>query len=76
MIAIAIENFENKRTAEDWENEKCKRIGVACEAATVKVCAELEGWSTSEDENIAGFSSLSPPLDERQRHTVPGMIRD
>ena len=76
MIAIAIDTFQNKRSAEDLETEKCTRIGVACEAATIKVCAELEGWSTSEDGNIAESSSLSPPLDERQGHTALGINRD
>lgn len=61
---------------EDWEIEKCRRIGVAREAGTVNVCPELEGWSTSEDKNIVDPSSLSPSLDGLRGHKAPVTIRN
>lgn len=76
MIAIAVDDVQNKRTAEEWEVEKRSRIKVACEMATTKVCAELEGWSTSEDEKVANSSTSSFTVDQRQRGKVPDIIQE
>ena len=75
MVAIALDHFQNKKCAKDWEIEKLKRVEVACELAKAKVCAELEGWSTSEDENVGNSSLLSPIVDQNQRKEVNTIIR-
>ena len=59
LIAIAVDNFYVKTTKEDWEIEKNKRIEVAIKEAEAKVCAELEGWSSCEDDEIVA-SSIKP----------------
>ncbi len=43
MIAIALDDFQNKKPAEEWEIEKHNRIKAACEEARAKVCTEFEG---------------------------------
>ena len=67
MVAIALDHFQNKKSANDWEIEKLKRVEAACEVAEAKVCAELEGWSTSEDEHAGNPSLLSPIVHQNQR---------
>ena len=67
MVAIALDHFQNKRSVKDWEIEKLKRMEAACEIAKEKVCAELEGWSTSEDENIKTSPFQSSIIDQSQR---------
>ncbi|CAF9924172.1 hypothetical protein IMSHALPRED_006133 [Imshaugia aleurites] len=51
MIAIAVVSSLNKKTPEDWEVEKNKRIEEAYAIARAKVCADLEGWSSAEDDD-------------------------
>ena len=51
MLAIALDVAQNNGIAEYWRVEKCRRIDAACELAKAKACADLEGWSTSEDED-------------------------
>ena len=67
MVAVAIDHFQNKKSAKDWEIEKFKRMEAACEMAKAQVCAELEGWSTSEDENAKASPLLSPIVDQNQK---------
>ena len=57
MVAIALDDFQNKKTKEYWEVEKSKRIQVAIKEAEAKACAEFEGWSSCEDDEIA-----APPV--------------
>ena len=76
MIAIAVDDVQNQRTAEEWEVEKRSRIEAACEMAKKKVCAELEGWSTSEDEKVANPSTSSFTVDQRQGGYVPGITQE
>lgn len=75
MVAIALDHFQNKKSAEDWEIEKLKRMEAACEMAKAKVCAELEGWSTSEDENAKNSPLLSPIVDQNQGKKANTVIR-
>lgn len=75
MVAIALDHFQNKKSAEDWEIEKLKRMEAACEMAKAKVDAELEGWSTSEDENAGNPSLLSPIADQTQMKKADAVIR-
>ena len=75
MVAIALDCFQNERSAEDWEIEKLKRMEAACEIAKAKVDAELEGWSTSEDENAGNPPLLSPIADRTQRKETGTVIR-
>lgn len=51
MIAIALVTSLTKKTPEDWEVEKKKRIEEAYAIARAKVCADLEGWSSAEDDD-------------------------
>lgn len=76
MVAIAVDEVQNKRTAEGWEIEKRSRIQAACEAVETKMCTELEGWSTSEDEEIAKSSTSSFTVDQRKGGEVPGVIQE
>ena len=73
MVAIALDDSQNRRNAEEWEIEKRNRMEVACKAAREKVCADFEGWSTSEDEDIATSSVLSSLNSYRQRENAPGI---
>lgn len=41
MIAIAMDDFQNERTAKEWEIEKHSRIEAASEEARAKVCNEF-----------------------------------
>ena len=59
MIAIAVVNSLTKKTPKDWEVEKNKRIEEAYAIARAKVCADLEGWSSAEDDD--GLPVPSPP---------------
>ncbi|KAI9799430.1 MAG: hypothetical protein M1825_004530 [Sarcosagium campestre] len=59
VIAIALDVSQNRRTAEEWEAEKHSRIDAACREARAKVCAEFEGWSTSEDDDVADSAVLT-----------------
>lgn len=76
MIAIALDHFQNKKSAEDWEIEKLKRMEAACEMAKAKVDAELEGWSTSEDENAENPPLLSPIVDQNRRKKADTVIKE
>ena len=73
MVAIALDESQNKKNAEEWEIEKSNRIEAACEVARAKVCTDFEGWSTSEDENVTKSSTLSSATDQRQRRKAPGI---
>ena len=66
MVAIALDDFQNRRSAEEWEIEKHTRMEAACKAARAKVCTEFEGWSTSEDEDIATSSVSHSAISHRQ----------
>ena len=74
MVAIALDHFQNKKNAKDWEIEKLKRMEAACEIAKAKVCAELEGWSTSEDENVQNSPLQSPIVNKNQRKKTNTVI--
>lgn len=76
MVAIGLDNFQNKKSANDWEMEKLKRMEAACEIAKAKVCAELEGWSTSEDEDAKNSPLQSPIVDQSQENTANTVIRE
>lgn len=76
MVAIAVDNVQNKRTAEEWEIEKRSRIETACEVARRKVCAELEGWDTSEDEKTTNSSTSSFTVDQGRREKVPSIVQE
>ncbi|KAL8668518.1 MAG: hypothetical protein Q9168_006858, partial [Polycauliona sp. 1 TL-2023] len=65
----------SKKSAEYWDIEKLKRMDAASEMATAKVDAELEGWSTSEDENAGNPPLLSPIADQNQRKKADTVIR-
>lgn len=71
MVAIALDDSQNRRNAEEWEIEKRNRMEAACKAARAKVCTEFEGWSTSEDEDIATSSVLSLAISHRPRKNAP-----
>ena len=73
MVAIALDDSQNKKNAEEWGIEKGNRIEAACEAARAKVCTDFEGWSTSEDEDVTNFSTLSSSIDQRQSRKAPGI---
>lgn len=51
MIAIALVSSLTKKTPEEWEEEKNRRIEEAYAIARAKVCADLEGWSSAEEED-------------------------
>ena len=67
MVAIALDDSQNRRNAEEWEIQKRNRMEAACKAVRAKVYTEFEGWSTSEDENIATSSVLSLVISYRSR---------
>ena len=71
MVAIALDDSQNRRNAEEWEIEKRNRMEAACKAARAKLCTEFEGWSTSEDEDIATSSVLSLAISHRPRKNAP-----
>ena len=48
MVATALDDSQKRRNAEEWEIEKCNRMGAAFKATRAKVCTEFEGWSASE----------------------------
>ncbi len=73
MVAIALDDSQNKRIAEEWEIEQRNRMEAACQVARAKVCTEFEGSSTSEDEDIATSSVLSLAINRRQRKNAPGI---
>ena len=73
MVAIALDDSQHQKSAEEWEVEKGNRIEAACKVAAVKVCADFEGWSTSEDEDVTNSSTLSLAIDQRQRKKAPGI---
>lgn len=73
MVAIALDDLQNKKNAEEWEIEKGNRVEAACEAARAKVCIDFEGWSTSENEDVTNFSTLSSSIDQRQSRKAPGI---
>ena len=73
MVAIALDDSQNRRNAEEWEIEKRNRMEAAGKAAREKVCTEFEGWSTSEDEDIPTSSVLSLAISHRQRKNAPGI---
>ncbi|KAL8670541.1 MAG: hypothetical protein Q9168_004920 [Polycauliona sp. 1 TL-2023] len=75
MVAIALDHFQSKKSAEYWEIEKLKRMEAASEMAKAKVDAELEGWSTSEDENAGNPPLLSPIADQNRRKKADTIIR-
>ncbi|MCJ1462292.1 hypothetical protein MMC07_000892 [Pseudocyphellaria aurata] len=75
MIAMALDHFQNKRSSKDWEIEKLKRMEAAFEKVRVQVCAELEGWSTSEDEDAKNLPSLPPIVDQIQGKKANPVIR-
>jgi hypothetical protein len=51
MIAIAVDHATNKKTASDWETERDKRLAIAYKEAEERVQAEMEGWSSGDDES-------------------------
>ncbi|CAF9930024.1 MAG: hypothetical protein ALECFALPRED_004502 [Alectoria fallacina] len=73
MVAIALDDSQNRRNSEEWEIEKRNRMEVACKEARAKVCTDFEGWSSSEDEDIATSSMLSLAISHLQRKTAPGI---
>ena len=73
MVAIALDDSQNKKNAEEWEIEKGKRTEAACEVARAKVCTDFEGWSTSEDEDVIKSSTLSSAINQRQRRKASGI---
>jgi len=73
MIAIAMDDFQNERTAKEWEIEKHSRIEAASEEARAKVCNEFQGWSTSEDEDIADSSTSTLTINGQQGKKAPGI---
>lgn len=72
MVAIALDDSQNKKNAEQWEIEKGNRIEAACEVARAKVCADFEGWSTSE-EDVTNSSTLSSAIDQGHRRKASGI---
>ena len=76
MIAIVLDVTHNKRTAEDLEIEKRRRIEAACEEAKAKVCTEFEGWSTSEDDDVPEPSTISSKMDRQQEKKGPGISKE
>jgi len=75
IVAIALDDSQNKRNTEEWEIEQRNRMEAACQVARAKVCTEFEGWSTSEDEDIATSSVLSLAINRRQRKNAPGITK-
>lgn len=70
MLALAVNNFQNKRSPEEWANEKIKRIKAAGEEAKAKAEAraalDMEGWSTSENDDVP-HSALVPIREQRPK---------
>lgn len=66
MMAVALDEHQNRKQALDWEVERQKRIEAACEIAKAKVLTDLEGWSTSEDDGIEGSFKLLSVIDQNQ----------
>lgn len=77
MLALAVNNFQNKLSAEEWASEKTRRIKAAGEEAKAKAEAkaalDMEGWSTSENDDVP--SSALVPIREQRFKTVmePGL---
>ena len=42
MVAIALDDSQKRRNAEEWEIEKCNRMEAAFKATRAKVCTELK----------------------------------
>ena len=78
MIAIALGISLTKKTPEDWEVEKNKRIEEAYAVARAKVCADLEGWSSAEDEDCLPVLSTPPHpiIDLENRVPAPAVDVD
>lgn len=79
MLAMAVNNFQDKRSPEDWADEKAKRIKEAGEAAKAKAEAkaalDMEGWSTSENDDVPG-SALVPVREQRPKRERESANRD
>lgn len=70
MMICPNKNFYSKETARHWETEREKRMTAAMGVATNRAIAEIEGWSTADDEDddvIKSFVSIlySPKPEER-----------
>ena len=66
MIVMAVDDDSKKKTEEDWETEKEKRIEDACKEIRERVCAEMDGWrrvddNEEEEEDIGTFLSVRFP---------------
>ena len=58
MIAVALDDSQKRRNAEEWKIEKYNRMEAAFKATRAKVCTEFEGWSTSEAVWRSGLNVL------------------
>lgn len=71
MLAMAVKNFKDKPSPEAWAKEKKERIKIAGEkaktAAEAQAALEIEGWSTSENEDVLG--SALPELPKKKIDT-------
>ena len=69
MLALAVDQHQHKRSRQEWAIEKSRRIRAAGEEAKAKAEAraalDMEGWSTSENDDVSG--SATPPA----KATVP-----
>lgn len=74
MIALAVDNYQHKRSKQEWDRETEKRIKAAGEEAKAKAEAktamDMEGWSTSENDDVP--RSASVPIKERRQRAAGG----
>lgn len=79
MLAMAVNNFHHKRSPEEWAIEKTQRIKTAGERAKAKAEAkaalDMEGWSTSENDDVPG-SALVPTREQRPKREIESGNRD
>lgn len=76
MIAIALGTSLTKKTPEDWEVVKNKRIEEAYAMARAKVCADLEGWSSAEDDDLPKLSTPHPIINLGNQVLTPAVDAD
>lgn len=65
MVAIALDDSQNKRNTEEWEIEQRNRMKATYQVARAKVYTKFKGWSLSEGEDIATSSVLSLAINRR-----------
>ena len=75
MVAIAVHTFQNKKSKEDWDIEKDKRIQLAIKEAEAKARADFEGWSSCEDDEAVA-SSAKPSTLNRRENNIKGPMKE